>query len=89
MVIRVRYFVARLLTHANNGRFVYTLVIMTGAQFMVLIKLYELPSWWNIAVFPLSLVGMVLFGWLWEKLGFRKAFDEESNKYVIKKMKGE
>lgn len=83
---KTRSLIAQQLVRYNNGRFLFGIFQLT-MSFMIYIEVKHWPEWYNLLVVPVSIVVLWLLGYLYEFLGIRKAFDEESAKFVISKIK--
>lgn len=56
---------------------------------LIFLKIFDFPRIYYYILLPLMAVVTVFTGYLYEKLGIRKIFEEENSKYVIRKIKEE
>lgn len=56
---------------------------------LIFLKIFDFPRIYYYILLPLMAVVTVFTGYLYERLGIRKIFEEENSKYVIRKIKEE
>ena len=83
---KVRDKVGHVLVMVNNGRFLVG-IVQFALSFAILLKVFNLPTWWNAITIPGSIIVTWALGWLYERLGLRKAYETEAARYVIASMK--
>lgn len=83
---RVRVKASRFLLLFTNGQ-----VLIGKVQWLlsllIFLKIFNFPKIYYYLSIPLFVIVTVFTGYLYDKLGIRKIFDEENSKYVVKKIK--
>lgn len=84
---KVRVRVSKVLLLFTNGQ-----VLLGKLQWLLslimLLKLFNAPKIYYFVSIPLITLITIFTGYLYDRLGIRKIFDEENSKYVVSKIKG-
>lgn len=83
---KVRNFVGLQLVRMNAGRFLVGM-LQFALSFSILLEVVKLPRWYNFIIVPFTIVTVWTIGYLYERFGFRRAYEEEAARYFSSRIR--